>query len=274
MPEHSRKAPARGKKPQARAKKRRRCRLVDDMAEHSGEGTDGGDCEGPSEEEMEQDRAFLDDQEVKDRRKRLPKLTAAEKVVSEDELENLKDACVTLCKEKSEPKRDKKAYADRSDEDEATKSDLDFLASSSCDEELEQTERKTKEALDVFLGSMGLQTQAKGADSHKAARKSAYESTLQFLRSKDGQLAAKSSQAGAKPAQGKLGAGRVRQTESKRQLAPLFLGGKNAAAAKAKARPEKEAKSRQEPGLYYNTTTKEAYYRHADGRISPRENAL
>ena len=247
------------------------------MAEHSGSGTDGGDGDGTSEEETAQDREFIDNDEQKpDRRQRLPKLTAEEKVVSEDELENLKDTCLAICKDPPEKgKKKKKVYADPSDEEDATLSDEAFISSSSGEEDLRQTEAKAGEALKVFLKKQGLAPkQSKAAistgtskaavsvDSHKAARKNAYENTLQFLRAKSSAQSAISVATGA----------RVRPTESKREIAPVFLGCKGK--GKSKPAASKTPEKKKEPGLYYNADTKEAYYRHADGRVSPRVNMI
>lgn len=247
------------------------------MAEHSGEGTDGGEGDESSEEETAEDKAFIDDEPVPKRSSRLPKLTAEEKEVSCDELQNLRDTCMELCGEsKRRVRRDKQAYADPDDLDQATLSDKEFLASSSDedDQELKQTELKVGRAIGSYLQSQGVKKAAhkpaappalKGpsslsAEAHKEARKTAFERTMSVLKGLYGQAA---------PAAASQPAGRVRRTEESRQPAPIFalsrLRGKPAAS---------EPPKRGAPGLILNPVTKEVSYRHPDGRLSPRHGAL
>ena len=260
-------------------KSRKRCKYVDSMAEHSGDGTDGGDDDYSSEEETLEDKTFIDDEVVGEKRRRLPRVSAAEKVVSEDELENLTGACLELCSGPSlKKKRTRKhAYADADDLDAATKSDEDFLASSSGEEEeeeLQRTGRAAKKALDAYLESEGVALSAKAkkpsvltAEAHKAARKNAFENTMSFLR-------AKSAQGGAALPllTGRQSQARVRPTEAFRHVAPVFLGGggKKPVLCPAARRPPPGSA----PGLVLDPATKAVHYRHPDGRLSPRPGAL
>lgn len=258
-------------------KGRQRCVFEDGMAEHSGEGTDGGE-DSSEEEETAYDRSFIDDSPVKGKRRRLPRVTEAEKVVDEDEVENLKDTCLELCK--GQPKKKaKRAYADKDDEDNATLSDLDFISESSCDdeeEEIRQTEKKTKTALDAYVAASGVAK--KGSflvETHKDARNNAFDKTLKYLEDNSGPPGALKlggscggRRSGGAPAGPRASAGapagpRVRPTEAHRQLAPVFLG-------QGKAKPGGAQSKPGAPGLVVNPVTKQVYYRHGNGRLSPR----
>ena len=168
--EHAKRAPAK--------KKRARCRFEDAMAEHSGDGTDGGDDEDSSEEETAEDKAFIDNGPVKGRRERLPRLTAEEKEVSNDELENLRDTCLELCSggSKKRVRKSKQAYADPDDLDAATLSDEDFVASSSGEEDLREAELKVGRAIGSYLQSQGVKNTSGAAEKAPAAGKKPYSS--------------------------------------------------------------------------------------------------
>jgi hypothetical protein len=73
--------PTKEPKKRMRAKpSKKHCRFEDSMAEHSGDWTDGCENYENSKEEIE----------------KLPTISSAEKVVSDDELENLKDTVIEL----------------------------------------------------------------------------------------------------------------------------------------------------------------------------------
>lgn len=254
-----------GRKRQKPARQRRKaCRFADDLADHSGDGTDGGDGDDTSEEETAHDREFIDDQPVAGRRQRLPRVTADEKVVSEDELENLKDTCLEVCSGASKGKR-KRAYADEDDLENARSSDEDFLASDSGEEDLRQAEAKVGKAVGSYLKSQGVQLSKKpsalSAESHKELRKGAFERTMALLKGLYGQ---------AVP--GAAAVPRVRPTEAERKPAAIFTlrGGP------AKPCPTSSAAAAKpcQQGLVLNPVTKEVSYRHRDGRLSPRPGAL
>lgn len=279
------------------------------MADHSGDGSDGGrDDDDDSEEETAEDRAFVDDRPVK--RRKLPRVRASEKIVSDDELDKLKDTCAEIIrgpkrkrvlldssegedcgassesKHKKKPKKQKRAYANASDEERATKSDLEFISSSEEDGEfqgLKQVEQRAQAALSAFVQRQGvkLSTDAKKpaksvltADAHKTARRNAFENTMAFLRANSASQAL-SLDSDDRPA--KL-TPRVRPTEAHRQLASVFTGrAKPQAEAASSAKPPAKAASSSSdarPGLVVNPVTKEVSYRHRDGRLSPRPDAL
>lgn len=218
---HCKSVTSKAAKKAAKRKPARRNKFIDSMAELSGESCGSSDeSSGEDEEETEQDRAFLDDSSPV-RSRRLPRLRAEEKVVSDDELENLKDECLSLCERK--PAR--KAYADAGDEDKATASDLDFISESEGEGDLERTGKKAQAMLSAWVDKQlrkpppNAPAKALPADAHKTAKANAFANTMSFLRAKFG---------GAQPQQ-QQPVGRVRLTETSRKPAAVFA---RAAAAK------------------------------------------
>jgi hypothetical protein len=275
------KRPAKERKRAKKAKpSKKRCRFEDSMAEHSGDGTDGGEGDESSEEETAEDKKFIDDNEPADMEiEKLPRISAEEKVVSEDELENLKDTVMELCSKQGGKAKPRRAYADPSDEEKATASDLEFLSESSGDEDLKRTERRAKQVLDSFVKERGITLRAGARDSdrceqakkkavsvsllsaeaHKNARKKAYENTMSFLRSR----------AGSNAPVGSVGC--IRPYNGNRKLAPIFTG----SSRKDKDKVNTTVKcAKGVPGLVVKGDSKEVYYRHKDGRLSPRPGAL
>ena len=212
-------------------------------------------------------------------RERLPRLTAEEKEVSKDELENLRDTCLEACSGggKKRVRKSKQAYADPDDLDAATLSDEEFLASSSGEEDLREAELKVGRAIGSYLQSQGVKNRSGGAEkapaagkkpysslsaeAHKDASKSAFERTMAVLKGLYGQAA---------PAAPAAPAARVRQTEAYRQPAPVF------SLTRAGAKPAAPSKTPKHvaPGMVLNPSTKEVSYRHRNGRLSQRPCAL
>lgn len=306
--------PAKSAKPAKPAKKKqRRSKFIEESASES------GSCAGESDDEVEEpendeDRNFRDDGPVKERRARLPRIRPEETVVSDDELENLKDDCISLCtagkgkpkkrriltdsEDEDKPKKNKKknkvAYADADDLKNAHESDLDWLATSSEEDEkdLSRTEEKAGELIKDFLTKKGLARPAlSAAEEHMEARRNAYENTRNFLRAqRAGAAAGVPDKPQTKPAVSGTATAilrrevipkpnpdasvpqtsKVRQTEANRKVAPLFLG----PAASALAAKKTAASGPKEPGLVINASTKEVHYRHRDGRLSPRKDTV
>ncbi len=142
-------------------------------------------------------------------------------------MENLSGACLELCSCSSLKKKQtrKHVYADADDLEAATKSDEDFLASSSCKEEEEELQcrgKAAKKAHDAYLESEGVAMSAKAkkkpsvltAEAHRAARKNVFENTMSFLQAKSALGAA-----AAPLLTGRQSQARVRPTEAFRHVA-------------------------------------------------------
>jgi len=76
---------------QPKAARKRRCTLVDSEAELSGDGHSGQSEDEWSDGEKQRQERFISDEPVREKRRRLPRVSAAEKVVNEDKPETLED---------------------------------------------------------------------------------------------------------------------------------------------------------------------------------------
>lgn len=262
--------------------RKRRCVLVDSEAELSGDGHSGQSEDEWSDGEKDRQEKFISDEPVREKRKRLPRVSAAEKVVSEDELENLKDDCLEIAK----PRKKSKGYADEDDLKNQSDSDCSWISDSE-EVELAALERQASSRLRQFVEKRGVgkkpppkkeKTAAEKEKEAKAAEekaKAAEEKARKF-KAELSECQAKSGNAsrghGSVVGSGfSLGSVRVREMNPFRQLASIFQGG-GAAAAAAKPPPKKKANVQE--GLVMNPITKEVCYQHKDGRLSPRPGAL
>ena len=262
------------RKPPKEARKRR-CALVDSEAELSGDGHSGRSEDEWSDDEKERQEKFISDEPVREKRKRLPRVSAAEKVVSEDELENLKDDCLEIAK----PRKKNKGYADEDDLKNQSDSDCSWISDSE-EVELAALERQASSRLRQFVEKRGVgrkppQPAPKKARAAEETAKAAEERAKKF-KAELSECQAKSGNAsrghGSVVGSGfSLGSVRVREMNPFRQLASIFQGG-GATAAAAKQPPKKKANVQE--GLVMNPVTKEVCYQHKDGRLSPRPGAL
>lgn len=257
-------------------KKRARCSLVADEASQSGSDHSGASDDEWSDDEKAKQASFVADSPVKERRQRLPKLTAAEKVVSEDELENLKDACVSLATSSGPSRKKSKGYADAGDFLEQTEADLDFIASSDS-EDLEALEREASVVIHGYVSKKGVGSKPASADKKRFEKKPVEKKLVETKPVEKKQAADTKAAEPSKFCPGvglSIGTVRVRELNpnSNRQVASIFKPGQNHL-QNAKPKQQLPAK-RSEPGLVVNPVTKEVHYRHPDGRMSPRPGAL
>lgn len=269
------------------SRKAMKCALVAEEASQSGSDHSGASDDEWSDEEKARQAEFVSDEPVKERRPRLPKLTAAEKIISDDELENLRDTCVSLATTKPTQKK-RKGYADAGDFLDQTEADLDFVASSDS-EDLEALEREASVVIHGYISKKGVRSkspqkkavkaatekvakQATDKAAKPAADKLAKPTTEQPKKADDDTPEKKQEPSKFCPGAGlSIGTVRVRELNPNRQLAHIFKQGlEKQQSAKQQQAPAKRC----EPGLVVNPVTKEVHYRHPDGRMSPRPGAL
>jgi hypothetical protein len=294
--------------------KRKKCSFIDDKADHSGEGTDGGDTDDDGEGPSKSDEEFLKDEASEVEEEELPKLTRKERTrLSKGDLDVVSGRA-SRCKEDKSRARRSTVWKD-SDESDADSDDDGFVVT---DEEDEEAARRVQKAVRKGLAESGVVTACTGAPlkvtgpsrpsglsleitkakpfylkpgggsllngaSGKAVAKPAqklrpannsYEDTMNYLK-KNPMFSRNTAIPGMpddqrpykklKPEQ-EQHRPRVRPFDPQRKPAAIFLG----PARKPPAQEEKK----QEAGMYHNTSTGEVYYRHADGRKSPRPGAL
>lgn len=251
-------------------KKPRKCSLVADEASQSGSDHSGASDDEWSDEEKAKQETFISDEPVKEKRLRLPKLTAEEKIISEDELENLKDACVSLATTRPTQKKNRKGYADAGDFLEQTDADLDFIASSDS-EDLQALEREASVVIHGYVSKKGVRTKSSPKKKEPAAaRKEPAAARKQPTETQKKQEPSKFC-----PGTGlSIGTVRVRELNPNRQVASIFKLGQQQQQQQAKPSQQQQPSKRCEPGLVVNSVTKEVHYRHPDGRMSPRPGAL
>ena len=267
-------------------KKHRKCSLVADEASQSGSDHSGASDDEWSDEERAKQEAFIADEPVKEKRLRLPKLTAAEKIISDDELENLRDTCVSLATTRPAQKKTKKGYADAGDFLDQTEEDFDFIASSDS-EDLQALEREASVVIHGYVSKKGVRTKSSpkkkepGAARKEpaAAKKQQAEAETKKQQAeaetKKQQAETQKKQEPSKfcPGTGlSIGTVRVRELNPNRQVASIFKVGQRQQPAKPSQ--QQQPGKRCEPGLVVNSVTKEVHYRHPDGRMSPRPGAL
>lgn len=250
-------------------KKHRKCSLVADEASQSGSDHSGASDDEWSDEEKAKQETFISDEPVKEKRLRLPKLTADEKIISDDELENLKDACVSLATTKPTQKKNRRGYADAGDFLDQTEADLDFIASSDS-EDLQALEREASVVIHGYVSKKGLKTKS----SPKKKEPAAARKEPAAARKEPAEPQKKQEPSKFCPGTGlSIGTVRVRELNPNRQVASIFKLGQQQQ-QQAKPSQQQQPAKRCEPGLVVNSVTKEVHYRHPDGRMSPRPGAL
>lgn len=251
------------------SKKHRKCSLVADEASQSGSDHSGASDDEWSDEEKAKQETFISDEPVKEKRLRLPKLTADEKIISDDELENLKDACVSLATTKPTQKKNRRGYADAGDFLDQTEADLDFIASSDS-EDLQALEREASVVIHGYVSKKGVRTKS----SPKKKEPAAARKEPAAARKQQAETQKKQEPSKFCPGTGmSIGTVRVRELNPNRQVASIFKLGQQQQ-QQAKPSQQQQPAKRCEPGLVVNSVTKEVHYRHPDGRMSPRPGAL
>lgn len=251
-------------------KKHRKCSLVADEASQSGSDHSGASDDEWSDEEKARQETFISDEPVKEKRLRLPKLTADEKIISDDELENLKDACVSLATTRPTQKKNRKGYADAGDFLEQTDADLDFIASSDS-EDLQALEREASVVIHGYVSKKGVRTKSSPKKKEPAAAKKQPKEAE--TKKQPAETQKKQEPSKFCPGTGlSIGTVRVRELNPNRQVASIFKVGQRQQPAKPSQ--QQQQGKRCEPGLVVNSVTKEVHYRHPDGRMSPRPGAL
>lgn len=264
---------------------RKRCSLVDSEPELSGDDHSGLSDDEWSDEEKERQSRFVCQSPVRERRKKLPRVSAEEKVVSEDELENLKDTCLEICKRDGSLKKRKKGYADEDDLANQSESDCSWISDS---EELAGLERQASGFIRGYVERQGVcrkkavnkksdmkafaEKAAAESAAEAAGRALAFEKEMKESRARAEQEALdRSSLIGIGCSIGKV---RVRELNPDRQLASIFQSSPTHSSVAKAPKVSKAAVKYVAPGLVVNPVTKEVHYRHPDGRMSPRPGAL
>lgn len=265
------------------ARRRRAPALVEDEAALSGS-DDSGD-ESSDDQETETDRQFIDDRALK--RRRLPKLTEEEKVVSEDELDKLKDdveseddlkelkrTCVSICKgaDGGIDRKPGRGYADDDDADEQNSSDCDWIEDDIA--EMGRIERQVSKAVGDFVKKQGLPKRSPPAKAppQPPAKKRRIAEKKKLPRTLSGILGPGFSISSV--------SGPAREADT--QVAPMFSKQSKLKEAKSNATAattettKRATKQKQAvtPGLVLDASSGLVYYVHANGTRELRPNAL
>ena len=294
--------------------RKKKCSFIDDKAEHSGEGTDGGDTDGEGEGPTKSDEEFLKDDSSDAEEEELPKLSRKEKTkLAKGDLDVVSGRA-SRSKEGTVPARRGTVWQD-SDESDADSEDEGFVV---MDREDEEAARRVQKTVRKGLAESGVVTACTGAPLRVAGPSRPSGLSLEITKAKPfylkpgggGLINGASGKAVAKPAQKLRPANnsyedtmkylmsnpmfsrntaipgmpddqrpskklrpeqeqhrpRVRPYDPQRKPAAIFLG--------PARKPPAEEEKKQEAGMYHNASTGEVYYRHADGRKSPRPGAL